>query len=121
MPAKSNDNSSSGSNARGKLESSEKMNEVSAYLPEKVNELGIKPENWRERWAISYLCHPRINNIWCEVLFPLLWAGFMTKMLASNESWFAIYMIWLAAGWMIDESIRGRAIKAIIMRINKEG
>ena len=95
--------------------------EIVAYLPEKRDELEGVSTNWRERWALSQVKYSCGRSVWWDYVGPVVWVAAMTKMISGLEvSWMLQGLVWIGAGWMVDESIRNRALMAIITRLNQK-
>jgi hypothetical protein len=86
--------------------------------PEMIDELGVIPMNWRERWALHRLRQNRSrwSFIWIlfnPIFFTLLWYG-------REDAEYLIWVIWFFTAFLLDDLLRGSAITAILKRQNNK-
>ena len=95
-------------------------NNIAASLSDKIDELGLTPMNWRERWVIRKIKDTSNRSIWWDILGPIVWVTTMTKLLMYTEAgWIVYVLVGLAAVLIIEESMRYKALGSMITRLNK--
>ena len=78
------------------------------------DDLCIEPVNWRERWALHQL---RQNSTKWSFLWILFYPLFLTWLWHDGgDNKQLLVFVWIVAVFMMDNSIRGAALRKILIR-----
>jgi hypothetical protein len=86
--------------------------------PTIYDDIGVEPQDWRERWALYNL--RKQKSLW-SASWVIVYALFITFVNQGNRTMEPfVWLIWIIVFFVISETIRGMAIRNIIARLKAE-